>query len=307
MRRIELLLEGNRFTSDNIYGYLYEPENGKINKVIYVIHGITEHMGRYEAFASEMCNENIAVVGIDLRGHGKANTLTQIASFGQNGFECVLRDIDLFYDYVNQKYNKDIYFLGFSLGSFLLREYINEYSKDKIAGAIIMGTGSQPSWILSMIMAVVKGEINKVGYDKTTPLIKNLSFGEYNKKFKPNQTDFDWLCSSIESLHDYMNDPMCKKDISAGLFYDLLASMKKTGLKDAYNNVNKNLPILLLSGTDDPVGDMSKGVKKVYDDMLKAGFKNVKLELFDKARHDILHETHVSSKVYSFIKDFINE
>ena len=307
MRRIELLLEGNRFTSDNIYGYLFEPENGKINKVIYVIHGITEHMGRYEEFASVMCNENIAVVGIDLRGHGNANTLTQIASFGQNGFESVLRDIHLFYDYVNQKYNKDIYFLGFSLGSFLLREYINEYSKDKIAGAIIMGTGSQPSWILSMIMAVVKGEINKVGYDETTPLIKNLSFGEYNKKFKPNQTDYDWLCSSIESLHDYMNDPMCKKDISAGLFYDLLASMKKTGLKDAYNNVNKNLPILLLSGTDDPVGDMSKGVKKVYDDMLKAGFKNVKLELFDKARHDILHETHVSSKVYSFIKDFINE
>ena len=307
MRKVQLILDDNTYRGNKIHGYLFEPENGKINKVIYVIHGITEHMGRYEEFASVMCNENIAVVGIDLRGHGNANTLTQIASFGQNGFECVLRDIHLFYDYVNQKYNKDIYFLGFSLGSFLLREYINEYSKDKIAGAIIMGTGSQPSWILSMIMAVVKGEINKVGYDETTPLIKNLSFGEYNKKFKPNQTDFDWLCSSIESLHDYMNDPMCKKDISAGLFYDLLASMKKTGLKDAYNNVNKNLPILLLSGTDDPVGDMSKGVKKVYDDMLKAGFKNVKLELFDKARHDILHETHVSSKVYSFIKDFINE
>ena len=62
MRRIELLLEGNCFTSDNIYGYLYEPENGKINKVIYVIHGITEHMGRYEAFASESsssCKEEL--------------------------------------------------------------------------------------------------------------------------------------------------------------------------------------------------------------------------------------------------------
>ena len=197
--------------------------------------------------------------------------------------------------------------LGFSLGSFLLREYINQYCKDEIAGAIIMGTGSQPSWILSMIMVVVKGEINKVGYNETSPTIKKLSFGEYNKKFKPNKTDFDWLCSDENSLQDYINDPLCKKEISAGLFYDLLASMKRTSLPDAYNNVNKELPILLLSGTHDPVGNMSKGVKQVYNDMLKAGFKNVKLELFDKARHDILHETHVSSKVYSLIKDFINE
>ena len=77
--------------------------------------------------------------------------------------------------------------------------------------------------------------------------------------------------------------------------------------KTLLETINKELPILLLSGTHDPVGDMSKGVKKVYDDMLKAGFKNVKLELLDKARHDILHETHVSFKVYSLIKDFINE
>ncbi len=308
MRKVQLILEDNSFRGNPIYGYLYEPENGLVNKVIYVIHGITEHMGRYEDFAKTMSEDGIAVVGIDLRGHGLSNQHSSCATFGKEGWDKVLNDLHQFYDYIKNRYsNKKVYLLGFSLGSFLTREYINKYYKDKIAGAMIMGTGSQPSWVLSMVMAAVKGEINKVGYDETSPLIKKLSFGEYNKKFKPNKTESDWLCSDENSLNDYINDPLCKKDISAGLFYDLLSSMKKTSMPDAYEHVNKNLPVLLLSGTHDPVGNMCKGAKQVYNDMLKYGLKNVEIELFENARHDILHESSVSSKVIDSIKEFINE
>ena len=105
-----------------------------------------------------------------------------------------------------------------------------------VDGAILVGTGFISKMKHKLAMFVVGMESKKYGDNVATERVRELSFGTYNKKFKPNQTDYDWLCSSIESLHDYMNDPMCKKDISAGLFYDLLASMKKTGLKDAYNN-----------------------------------------------------------------------
>ena len=130
------------------------------------------------------------------------------------------------------------YLLGFSLGSFLLREYFTKY-KDEIAGAIIMGTGHQPAFILNIIMKLVQNEIKKVGYDATTDFVRNLSFGQYNKKFKPNRTKMDWLCANEDQLDKYMNDNLCRKDISAGLFYDLLNSMKKCGLSNTYENWNQ--------------------------------------------------------------------
>ena len=307
MKKIELVLEGNRFSSTSLHGYLYEPE-GQVNKVIYVIHGMTEHMGRYEEFASQMIVDGIAVVGIDLKGHGKDNMTSDVASFGEDGWRKVLDELHLFYDYISHRYtNAKIYMLGFSLGSFLLREYINQYYTDHLDGVIIMGTGTQSAFVLNMILSVVKGEVKKVGYDQTTPLIQNLSFGEYNKKFKPNRTSSDWLCSDESSLDAYINDSLCKKDISAGLFYDLLCSMKRTSSKDAYENVKKDMPVFLISGTLDPVGNMKKGVTQVYKDMLNAGFKDVRLELVEGARHDVLHEYQCggSLKAINLIKEFV--
>ena len=82
-----------------------------------------------------------------------------------------------------------------------------------------MGTGQQPALVLSVIMAVVKGEMKKVGHDNTTDLVRNLSFGTYNKKFSPNRTKADWLCSDEVELDKYIADSLCKEDISAGLFW----------------------------------------------------------------------------------------
>ena len=103
MRKVELILEGNRFSSTKIQGYLYEPES-KVEKVIYVIHGMTEHMGRYEEFAEVMNEDNVAVVGIDLKGHGKTNVKNDIASFGEKGWNSVLDELHLFYDYISHRF-----------------------------------------------------------------------------------------------------------------------------------------------------------------------------------------------------------
>ena len=155
---------------------------------------------------------------------------------------------------------------------------------------MIMGTGQQPKWILSMIMAVVKGEIKKAGFDDTNDMIRNLSFGTYNKSFAPNRTSADWLCLDKKQLDLYLTDELCKKDISAGLFWQLLNSMKRTADKNTYKNWRKDLPVLLLSGSDDPVGSQGKGVAAVEKSMRKAGITNVKCKMYTGARHDILHE-----------------
>ena len=272
-------------------GYIWLPD-GQMKAVLQIAHGITEHMGRYEAFAKYLCSMGIAVAGFDLRGHGRNPGNPETASIGEGGWAASIEDMRIFYGLLKRYFpGVPHYMLGFSLGSFLLREYLTKYPDEgEIAGAIIMGTGHQPGWLLSIMIGIVKGQIKKAGFDKTTDLVRQLSFGTYNQKFKPNRTTADWLCSDETELDKYLADPLVRKDISAGLFCELLGSMKQTGSAYEYDGWDTSLPILLISGQDDPVGDGGKGVRAIYNRMKKSGIENVTLKLLPSARHDLLHE-----------------
>jgi alpha-beta hydrolase superfamily lysophospholipase len=281
-------------------GVIWQPE-GEIKAVLQIAHGMTEHMGRYERFAADLCAQGVAVAGFDLRGHGKNSGDSQVASCAEGGWHASVEDMHLFFQWLEQRFPATAhYLLGFSLGSFLLREYLGKYPQG-IAGAIIAGTGDQPGWLLSIMMGIVKGQIKKAGYDQTTDLVRQLSFGTYNQKFKPNRTTADWLCSDEAQLDQYLADPLVRKDISAGLFYELLSSMKRTGKACTYGTT----PILLLSGKNDPVGDFSKGVQRLYHRMNKT--ENITLRFFENARHDIFHEeaTGTAETVRQCICDWI--
>ena len=270
---------------------LWMPE-GEVKAVLQITHGMTEHMGRYEAFAEYLCPMGIAVAGFDLRGHGRNPGDAEVASFGEGGWAASIEDMQLFYELLEQRLpGVPHYMLGFSLGSFLLREYLTKYPEEGgIAGAIIMGTGHQPGWLLTIMQWIVKGQIKKAGFDKTTDLVRQLSFGAYNQKFKPNRTAADWLCADEVELGKYLEDPLVRRDISAGLFWELLGSMKRTGKKTTYEKWNKKMPVLLLYGENDPVGDFGKGVQRLYDQMRKAGIQIITFQRFLDARHDLLHE-----------------
>ena len=124
----------------------------------------------------------------------------------------------------------------------------------------------------------------------TTDLERQLSFGAYNQKFKPNRTAADWRCADEAELGKYLADPLVRRDISAGLFWELLGSMKRTGSAYEYDGWDTGLPILLISGQDDPVGDAGKGVHAIYSRMKKSGMEHVTIKLFPGARHELLHE-----------------
>ena len=191
------------FDGTNLPAVIWQPE-GEVKAILQITHGMTEHMGRYERFAASLCAQGVAVAGFDLRGHGKNGGDAKIASCGEGGWEGSIVDMRLFFELLKQRFS-DVphYLLGFSLGSFLLREYLGKHPEG-IAGAIIAGTGHQPGWLLSIIMGIVKGQIKKAGYDQTTNQVRQLSFGTYNQKFKPNRTTADWLCSDETQLDQYL-------------------------------------------------------------------------------------------------------
>ena len=279
------IIEFAGFNGVTLPAVIWQPA-GEGKAVIQITHGMTEHMGRYERFATDLCGQGIAVAGFDLRGHGKNSGDPNVASCGQGGWEASIEDMHLFFELLEQRFpGVPHYMLGFSLGSFLLREYLGKYP-DGIAGAIIAGTGHQPGWLLSIMMGIVKGQIKKAGYDQTTDLVRQLSFGTYNQKFKPNRTAADWLCSDEAELDRYLADPLVRKDISAGLFYELFSSMMRTGKSCAYGS----MPILFISGQNDPVGGCGIGVQTIYTRVKKTGMENVTIRLFENARHDLFHE-----------------
>ena len=267
---------------------LWQPE-GETKALLQITHGMTEHIGRYEAFAREMTVQGIAVAGFDLRGHGRNPGDKAVATFGEGGWEAAIGDMKRFYDLLEERLPGVPHYLhGFSLGSFLLREYLGRYPEDG-AGAVILGTGNQPGWLLSIMMAIVKGQIKKVGFDGYSPLVRQLSFGTYNQKFKPNRTEKDWLCSDNDTLDSFIADPLCRENFSAGLFYQMLSAMKRTGRTDAYDTWDKEKPVLLICGENDPVGNMGKGARAVMQAM-KAARLDIRFHLLPGSRHMILGE-----------------
>ena len=135
--------------------------DGQPKMLLQIAHGMTEHIGRYDKLAEALTAQGVVVAGFDLRGHGRNSGNAHIASFGEGGWEKSLEDMHLFFAELDKRYPGIPHFmLGFSLGSFLLREYLNRYD-DQVAGAIILGTGHQPGLVLSIMCAIVKSQIKK--------------------------------------------------------------------------------------------------------------------------------------------------
>ena len=272
--------------------------------VIQIVHGVTEHIDRYEEFANYMVNQGYIVIGNDHLGHGKSIITDKPKMFiGELGsWNYLVKDINTLYEIITEEYKLPIYLIGFSLGSFVSRHYLIDYNPF-YQKAILVGTGIQPNIVLNILKLIVKGEVKKIGVENTSKFIRELSFGTYNKQIKDAKTDYDWLTSSEEEINKYINDPLVGKDTTGSLFYELLDGMVYTSKLSNIKKM-KELPILLLSGLDDPVGSKGNGVKKL-ENIYKKNNIDVSLKLYEGKRHDLFHETNkleVFNDILTYIK-----
>ena len=258
-----------------------------------VAHGIGEHSGRYEEFAEFMAKKEIEVYAIDFIGHGKSISETKAPMYfgGEGSFKYLVKDLIMLNEIVKQE-NKNIpcFMLGFSMGSFVLREAIltGNLTEDKIDGANLVGTGSLSHSIAKLMNVLISQEVKKIGGDdKVSEKINSLAFENYNKFFKPTKTAFDWLCENEDGIRDYMEDQMAKKYITPGMFRELLNSMAYVSQKIAETI---SIPILFLSGEKDPVGGFTKNVNKTVKKFKKYN-SNVKYKFYSHTRHDVFHDT----------------
>ena len=199
---------------------------------------------------------------------------------------------------------KKLVIMGHSMGSFIVRCYTAWYPNAGFDGAIYMGTGgSNP---IAGVGDFASSLIAKVtGYKKKVALLDKMTFGSYNDKFE-KRTAFDWLTRDNAVVDKYINDEYCGFLFSAQGMNDLVKLNINANLDDWYARVPKNLPILVISGADDPVCDYSKGVVEIENKLKATAHTNVTAKLYNGARHEILNETN-KNEVYADILLWISD
>lgn len=148
-------------------------------------------------------------------------------------------------------------------------------------------------------------EEKRLGEKNVSKLLNNLVFGSYNRKFRPNRTDYDWLCTDNAVVDRYLADPMCGFDVTVGLIRDLLGGIRQIQKPENLQKMDKNLPVFFFSGDHDPVGDMGKGVGRTAAAFEKAGMKRVSLKLYS-GRHEMLNEKN-HDQVYSDVLTWMEQ
>jgi len=256
-------------------------------KTIIVLHGMAEHIERYEEFLDKLILNDYRVIAYNQRGHYLTDDEENYGNLGSgDGFENLINDLDFLVNYAKNEISGPIYLFGHSMGSFVVTRYLQLYG-EKIKAAIICGTGKNSQTklyfgnLISKIICKLKGE------NYRSKLIDNLSFGSYNNAFKPNRTDFDWLNTVNEEVDKYINDKWCGGIFPAAFFRDFTKLMYQINKNNRLTN--RFTDIFLIAGDQDPVGNMGKNVRELYDTLIK-NKQNVTLSLIKNARHEILLE-----------------
>ena len=274
---------------------------------VHILHGMGEHQRRYEPFARYLCELGYLVTSHDHRGHGE--TAEQNGGlFGyfadENGFERVVKDVHEVIHELQKLYGvHPLTLFGHSMGSFIARRYSQLYSEE-LDRVIYCATGAKTA--LHVVGNNVAKLLSRVKGPKTPSIFLNkMSFGSFNNNIEEVITNFDWLCTDEEEVRKYIEDTHCGFIATNQFFADLTSGLITITKPKEIKKIRADLPILLISGSDDPVGESGKGVYKVAAQLQQAGLKDVTVFMFDGMRHEIINERN-KQQVYDVVTRWMN-
>lgn len=292
-----------------VHAVKWTPDSGNYKAILQITHGMVEFIERYTDFAEYLTQHEYMVVGHDHIGHGQS-----VATKDDWGYFCEGNPSDVVVEDIHklrmlvQEENPDVpYFLmGHSMGSFMLRKYL-AFHNENLRGAIIMGTGFIPGNMtnLALKLTSVVGKLR--GYKHRSKLIQSLAFGADYKGFdmtgeKPEDS---WLTKDVDIVKQYYNEPRCTYMFTVNGYKGLFEAVNFSCNPENANKLPKKLPLFIVSGQQDPVGGLGKGVMDVYEMYKNAGIADLTYKLYDNDRHEILNETD-RQVVYSDLLAWMN-
>ncbi len=285
-----------------LQGKIYIP-SGEIKGLFHIVHGMTEHIERYDTLMSYLAENGFVCFGYDNLGHGKTARDDSELGFiaNKNGWKYLVDDVNAFGLAVKKQYpEKELYLMGHSMGSFIVRLAFLKFPKN-YKKLIICGTaGKNPLSAMGLALTKIIGTIKGKHYVSKT--ILNIAFGSYNKKFDGN-TGYEWLTNDISVIEKYSKDKFCTFKFSVSAMHDLITLISKCNNTVWFKGVDKNKPVFLISGECDPVGNYGKGVKWVHKKLCE-NKADAKIKLYENCRHEILNDI-CSDEVLRDILNFV--
>ena len=272
--------------------------------VFIISHGMAEHMGRYQWLISQLNNDGYHVISRDHKGHGIniINGETPGLFSDNNGWLKVRDDLKETINYAERKFqNLPCFLLGHSMGSWIALSTLN--SKSSLKAIILTGSSKLPKLAIILNLIIIKVDILINGKFNKSTIMDKLTMRRFNAEFKPNRTPNDWISSDEGSVNEYTNDPHCGFIVTSSLWLDLCNGLMMIFNKRYYSELNKDIPILIMSGKNDAASANSKLSIKLYKFLNKI-FSNVKHMIID-SRHEIFTDLNKHSS-YDYLLEFIN-
>lgn len=272
--------------------------------IVQIIHGMAEHGKRYEDFALFLNRQGYIVYADDHRAHGKtAKKVERIGKMKSSDFMRIVQDEIEISEMIKKKYKLPLYLVGHSFGSFITQRYIIERS-DLTEKVVLVGSGSARrfqstvmSW-LSNVMVWLKGEYY------CSPFLEKCVLGSFDKRIPDAKTPYDWVCKNEEVLEKYSQDPFCGAVFSIGYYNGLAINFKKMYTSKFLSKIKSDLPIFIVAGSEDPVGEYGKALERLILLYKKNGIRNVHSKFYEGMRHEILNEQG-KREVYNDIHHFL--
>lgn len=289
---------------NSLYTKIYLPE-GEIKGIFHIVHGMTEHIGRYHKFMEDIAKSGYLCFGYDNLGHGQTAKNDSDLGFisSKNGWRFLCSDVANAYRVIRREYGMELpyYLMGHSMGSFIVRiAAANNVIPDKL---IVMGTGgTNPA--AKFAPAILKTIKLFKGERHISLLADKLAFGAYNKKFNEN-SKYAWLTKDEEIRKKYGADKFCTFKFTISAMLDLIELTNIANSEVTFIKTPQGTPVLLTSGIDDPVGDYGSGVRQVFNKYVKNGTKAY-MHFYDNCRHEILNDDcyeDVLADILSFIEN----
>ena len=272
--------------------------------VVKFIHGMEEYQDRYEPFAEYLQEAGYTVVTADLRGHGKnAPILSHIAD--KEGHQRLLEDEEVILDEIHGRWpGMPVILFGHSMGTIIARAFLQKHSEEfhkvVLSGYPNPNSAAGAGIVLTEMIAAVKGG---KGYSK---MVDGMVLGPFAKAVPNAVTPQDWLSVNRENVQRYIADPLCGVRFTLGSYNALFHLIRMMDSPENYEEVRKDLPILLISGKEDPCTGGEKGRGDSENRLRRAGFRNLEIVTLDGMRHEILNENG-REDVYRRILDFIEK
>ena len=284
----------------------YQTTPEKSHTMVQISHGMCEYFMRYEGFAEFLTAQGFLVFGHDHLGHGNSAPSPDALGFTASGggADILVEDVHQLSMKMKQEHpTLPLILFGHSMGSFIARAVLESFGED-YAAAIICGTGGPDTpagagRFLASLMMLFCGERHR------SQMLKSIAFAGYNKTFEKGCDKNAWLTRDEEIVKRYNADPFCTYTFTLRAYHDLFTLVARVNRRDWASKIRRDLPLLVISGANDPVGTWGKGVTMVADMLKQAKIEDLTVKLYPDMRHEILNELEketVWTEIYQWMQ-----